>query len=76
MRTTPEGAATKVPEALTVITSYSIHYTKLYDDEVNDSEIRQLLFKLKGKQTLVIISHRFSTIADCDVIINLDAHKQ
>jgi len=40
-------------------------------DEEKDNEIRQLLFQLKGKRTLVVVSHRSSTIADCDVIVEL-----
>jgi len=40
-------------------------------DEEKDTEIRQLLFQLKGKRTLVVVSHRPSTIADCDVIVTL-----
>ena len=37
-----------------------------------DFEIRQLIFPLKGKHTLVIVSHSPSTIADCDVVIQLN----
>lgn len=40
-------------------------------DEVKDAEIRQLLLNLKGKQTLLVVSHRPSTVADCDVLIDL-----
>lgn len=40
-------------------------------DEEKDFQIRQLLFQLKGKLTLVVVSHRTSTIADCDAIVNL-----
>jgi ABC-type multidrug transport system fused ATPase/permease subunit len=40
-------------------------------DEEKDAEIRQLLFRLKGKRTLIVVSHRPSTIADCDVVVTL-----
>lgn len=40
-------------------------------DEEKDFEIRQLILQLKGKQTLVVVSHRPSTIADCDAVIQL-----
>ena len=40
-------------------------------DEDKDFEIRLLISQLKGKQTLVIVSHRPSTIADCDDILRL-----
>ncbi|ORJ59121.1 ABC transporter ATP-binding protein [Geothermobacter hydrogeniphilus] len=41
-------------------------------DEDKDFEIRQLILQLKGKQTLVIVSHRPSTIAECDNIVKID----
>lgn len=42
-------------------------------DEDKDFEIRQLISQLKGKQTLVVVSHRPSTVADCDVVVQLSA---
>ena len=41
-------------------------------DEDKDAEIRQLLSQLKGKQTLVVVSHRPSTVAECDAILKLN----
>ncbi|MEA3464741.1 MAG: ABC transporter ATP-binding protein [Thermodesulfobacteriota bacterium] len=43
-------------------------------DEDKDAEIRQLLSQLKGKQTLVVVSHRPSTVAECDVILKLNVN--
>ncbi|OQY16472.1 MAG: hypothetical protein B6I36_10205 [Desulfobacteraceae bacterium 4572_35.1] len=40
-------------------------------DEEKDAEIRQLLLQLKGEQTLVVVSHRPSTVADCDMMLKL-----
>ncbi|SEA64873.1 ABC transporter [Desulfuromusa kysingii] len=40
-------------------------------DEDTDAEIRQLLLSLKGKQTLIVVSHRPSTVADCDMLLKL-----
>lgn len=40
-------------------------------DEEKDAEIRQLLFQLKGEQTLVVVSHRPSTVSDCDKQLKL-----
>ena len=40
-------------------------------DEEKDAEIRQLISRLKGQQTLVVVSHRPSTVADCDVIVRM-----
>ena len=42
-------------------------------DEEKDFEIRQLILQLKGEQTLVVVSHRPSTIADCDLLVQLSA---
>jgi ABC-type multidrug transport system fused ATPase/permease subunit len=38
-------------------------------DEKMDNHIRQLLMKFKGRMTLVIVSHRSSTVDACDRII-------
>lgn len=43
-------------------------------DEKKDTEIRQLISKLKGKQTLVVVSHRWSTVADCELIKEFSRH--
>jgi ABC-type multidrug transport system fused ATPase/permease subunit len=42
-------------------------------DEVKDTEIRQLISELSGEHTLVVVSHRPSTIVDCDKVLNLGA---
>jgi len=42
-------------------------------DEIKDHEIRQLIAKLKGKMTLVVVSHRKSTVEGCDVVIDIAA---
>ena len=40
-------------------------------DEENDKQIRKLIAELKGRLTLVIISHRKSTVEDCDKIVEI-----
>jgi ABC-type multidrug transport system fused ATPase/permease subunit len=40
-------------------------------DEENDQQIRKLILNLKGQQTLVVISHRTSTVEGCDVVFRL-----
>jgi len=40
-------------------------------DEENDQQIRKLILNLKGQQTLVVISHRTSTLDGCDVVFRL-----
>lgn len=41
-------------------------------DEVKDSEIKELISKLSGGKTLVVVSHRKSTIENCDLIYFFD----
>ena len=41
-------------------------------DEEKDAEIRQLISTLKGQQTMVVVSHRPSTVTDCDVIVRME----
>jgi ABC-type multidrug transport system fused ATPase/permease subunit len=41
-------------------------------DEENDLKIRELIGRLSGEQTLVIVSHRKSTVEGCDFIISSD----
>ncbi|MCP3177407.1 ABC transporter ATP-binding protein/permease [Desulfuromonas sp. KJ2020] len=38
-------------------------------DELKDAEIRQLISMLKGERTLVVVSHRRSTVESCDGVI-------
>jgi ABC-type bacteriocin/lantibiotic exporter with double-glycine peptidase domain len=38
-------------------------------DEEKDAEIRRLITSLKGKQTLVVVSHRPSTVEGCDEVL-------
>ncbi len=40
-------------------------------DEKNDRQIRQLISTLKGEQTLVVVSHRISTVQDSDHIFHM-----
>jgi ABC-type multidrug transport system fused ATPase/permease subunit len=40
-------------------------------DEVKDAEIRQLISHLRGGRTLIVVSHRQSTVSDCDLIVHL-----
>jgi len=40
-------------------------------DEEKDAQIRQLLLQLKGRLTLIVVSHRPSTLADCDRILRM-----
>jgi ABC-type bacteriocin/lantibiotic exporter with double-glycine peptidase domain len=39
-------------------------------DEEKDAEIRRLITSLKGKQTLVVVSHRPSTVKDCTYVVS------
>jgi ABC-type multidrug transport system fused ATPase/permease subunit len=39
-------------------------------DEENDQEIRKLIGSFKGTQTLVVISHRTTTVEGCDEIVS------
>ena len=41
-------------------------------DEETDLEIRDLIGKLSGEKTLVVVSHRKSTVENCDVIFSFD----
>jgi ABC-type multidrug transport system fused ATPase/permease subunit len=48
--------------------------TSALDDE-KDLAIRQLILQLRGERTLVVISHRQSTVSDCDLIVHLLAEQ-
>lgn len=41
-------------------------------DEENDLKIRELIDRLSGGQTLVVVSHRKSTVENCDVVYTFD----
>ncbi len=43
-------------------------------DEENDQRIRELISNLKGQQTLVVVSHRKSTIKECDINFYLNKY--
>jgi ABC-type multidrug transport system fused ATPase/permease subunit len=43
-------------------------------DEATDFEICKLIANLKDEQTLVVVSHRPSTVAECDYILQLDKY--
>ncbi|HEX8916626.1 MAG TPA: ABC transporter ATP-binding protein [Humisphaera sp.] len=42
-------------------------------DPQNEQLITETLSKLKGKRTIIIVSHRLSTVAECDEIFVMDA---
>lgn len=42
-------------------------------DDANDRQIRKLINYLKGKQTLLIVSHRESTVRDCDHVVYMES---
>lgn len=44
-------------------------------DEKKDLEIKELIGRLSGEKTLVIVSHRNSTVENCDVIFSFDEMK-
>ena len=73
---------------MAVITSYSIHYTKLYDllldeptsalDAGSESVLISNLEKLKEKMTIILIIHNLDRIKNADQIIlmsNGKSHK-
>ncbi len=43
-------------------------------DEENDQHIRKLIAGLKGEKTLIVVSHRNSTVQDCDYILKLNGN--
>ncbi|HLL89742.1 MAG TPA: ABC transporter ATP-binding protein [Tepidisphaeraceae bacterium] len=44
-------------------------------DPEHEAKIVETLRRLKGKRTIVLVSHRLSTVADCDCIFVMDAGK-
>ncbi len=44
-------------------------------DEKKDFEIKELIGRLSGEKTLVIVSHRKSTVENCDVFFSFDEMK-
>lgn len=44
-------------------------------DEDNDQQIRKLISNLKGQQTLVVVSHRASTLDGCDLVVQMAQNK-
>ena len=41
-------------------------------DTKSEKAIQETIYSLKGKQTLIIIAHRLSTVSDCDKVIWLE----
>ncbi|CAN2043865.1 hypothetical protein GMMP1_690005 [Candidatus Magnetomoraceae bacterium gMMP-1] len=41
-------------------------------DTMNEKAIQETIYSFKGKQTLIIIAHRLTTVESCDVIIQLE----
>jgi subfamily B ATP-binding cassette protein MsbA len=41
-------------------------------DPYHEAVVTQALQKLKGQRTIVLVSHRLSTVADCDQIFVMD----
>ena len=44
-------------------------------DHENEKEIQNTIYSLRGKQTMIIIAHRLTTVEFCDIIIELDNGK-
>ncbi len=44
-------------------------------DVVTESEIMEAIKRLKGKKTIIIVAHRYSTVNDCDIIYKFSQGK-
>lgn len=44
-------------------------------DTKSEKSIKETIYSFKGKQTLIIVAHRLSTVEDCDKIIWMDKGK-
>jgi ATP-binding cassette subfamily B protein len=44
-------------------------------DPQHEQHIIETLKRLKGQRTIILVSHRLSTVADCDQIFVMDAGK-
>lgn len=72
-RTTPEDCSR--PLALTGAPILVLDEPTSALDSHHEQVIQQSLRSLKGKRTIVLVSHRIGTVMDCDLIYVLDGGK-
>jgi ABC-type bacteriocin/lantibiotic exporter with double-glycine peptidase domain len=41
-------------------------------DNTNEKAIQNTIYSLRGKQTMIIVAHRLTTVASCDIIYEFD----